>query len=130
MPKKYPHRSPRPHRALGHRQAFEISVRVSRMQGSGPELDVGPATLLRWVVQSQADADAGEKDGLNTDEQDELKRIGAEVWDLKRVNEILKAASIVWSSGKSGAGRPLVCRFIGELRAEDFVVESTSAVRM
>ena len=60
-----------------------------------PKLGVGPESLRRWVVQSQVDA--GEKDGPSTDELEELKRLRAEVRDLKEANEILKAASIFFA---------------------------------
>lgn len=62
-----------------------------------PKLDVGPESLLRWVMQSQVDA--GQKDGPTTDELEEPRRLRAEVRDLVEANEILKGASIFLSSG-------------------------------
>ena len=91
-----------------------------------PKLGVGPEALRRWVVQEKIDA--CQKDGPTTDELEELKALRAEVRDLKEANEILKAASIFLSSGNSTAGRPLICRFIDQLRAEGHAAESICAV--
>ncbi|MBT2536253.1 hypothetical protein J7I79_08900 [Arthrobacter sp. ISL-69] len=51
--------------------------------------------LRRWVVQAQVDA--GEKSGPSSDELEEIKRLRAEVRDLKGSNEILKQASIFFA---------------------------------
>jgi len=45
------------------------------------KLGVGAESLRRWVVQAQVDA--GEKKGLTSDELGEIKRLRAEVRDLK-----------------------------------------------
>jgi len=58
-----------------------------------PKLGVGPESLRRWVVQ----ADAGEKSGPSSEELEEIKRLRAEVRDLKESNEILKQASIFFA---------------------------------
>ena len=60
-----------------------------------PKLGVGPESLRRWVVQAQVDA--GEKTGPSSDELEEIKRLRAEVRDLKESNEILKQASIFFA---------------------------------
>ncbi|WP_354188374.1 transposase [Arthrobacter sp. UYCu712] len=60
-----------------------------------PKLGVGPESLRRWVVQAQIDA--GEKTGPSSDELEEIKRLRAEVRDLKESNEILKQASIFFA---------------------------------
>ncbi|GCD99137.1 hypothetical protein [Embleya hyalina] len=46
----------------------------------------------------QAEADAGERDErMTTGEQDELKQLRREVAELRRANEILKAASVFFA---------------------------------
>jgi transposase-like protein len=60
-----------------------------------PKLGVGPESLRRWVVLAQVDA--GEKTGPSSDELEEIKRLRAEVRDLKESNEILKQASIFFA---------------------------------
>ncbi|WP_183663605.1 IS3 family transposase [Neomicrococcus aestuarii] len=90
-----------------------------------PKLGVGPESLRRWVVQAQIDA--GEKTGPSTDELEEIKRLRAEVRDLKESNEILKQASNFLREG-ARPSPPLICRFIDEMRAEGYAVESICAV--
>ncbi|MDQ0825590.1 transposase [Arthrobacter sp. B2I5] len=61
-----------------------------------PKLGVGPESLRRrWVVQAQIDA--GEKTGPSSEALEEIKRLRAEVRDLKESNEILKQASIFFA---------------------------------
>ncbi len=60
-----------------------------------PKLGVGPESLRRWVVQAQVDA--GEKAGPSSEELEEIKRLRAEVRDLKESYEILKQASIFFA---------------------------------
>ena len=57
----------------------------------GPRVGVNPDTLRGWC--KQADIDAGRRPGTTTDEAAEIKRLQAEVRELKRANEILLAAS-------------------------------------
>jgi transposase len=56
------------------------------------ELGVNRETLRTWVRQAQADR--GQRtDLLSTDERAELKRLRKDLAELRRANEILKAAS-------------------------------------
>lgn len=61
----------------------------------GPKLGVGAETLRKWIVQSQVDG--GDRQGLSSGEREEIKRLKAEVRDLREANEILKAASIFFA---------------------------------
>jgi transposase len=55
-------------------------------------LGIGSAeTLRKWV--RQAEVDGGSRPGVSTDESAELRKLRAEVKELRRANEILKAAS-------------------------------------
>ncbi len=60
-----------------------------------PKLGVGTESLRRWVIQAQIDA--GAKKGPSSNELEEIKRLRAEVRDLKESNEILKQASIFFA---------------------------------
>lgn len=56
------------------------------------KLGIGSAeTLRKWVRQDEIDG--GARPGVSTVESDELKRLRRENAELKRANEILKAAS-------------------------------------
>jgi transposase len=56
------------------------------------ELGINRETLRTWVRQAQADR--GQRpDLLSSDERQELKRLRKELAELRRANQILKAAS-------------------------------------
>jgi transposase len=60
------------------------------------DLGVHKEALRNWV--RQAEADRGERDDqLSTLEREELKRLRAENFELRRANEILKAASALFA---------------------------------
>jgi transposase len=55
------------------------------------KLQVNHETLRQWV--RRAEVDAGGRPGLTTDERQRLRELEREVKELRRANEILKAAS-------------------------------------
>lgn len=55
------------------------------------KLNVSGETVRKWV--RQAEVDAGARPGTSSEESAELKRLRREVAELRRANEILKAAS-------------------------------------
>ena len=56
------------------------------------KLGIGTAeTLRKWV--RRAEVDAGQRAGLTSEEHAEIKRLRRENAELRRANEILKAAS-------------------------------------
>jgi transposase len=58
----------------------------------GPKLGVGAETLRKWIIQAQVDQ--GDRPGRTSGELEEIKRLKAEVRDLREANEILKAATV------------------------------------
>ena len=60
-------------------------------------LGVGaPETVRTWV--RRAEVDAGRRPGVTTEEAEELKRLKRENAELRRANEILKAASAFFAA--------------------------------
>ncbi len=79
----------------------ERAVRLAREseRGIAPvarDLGLNPETLRGWVRQAEAD-DGSRRDRLTTVEREELAALRREVRDLRRSNEILKAASVFFA---------------------------------
>ena len=61
------------------------------------KLGIGSAeTVRKWV--RQAEVDAGQRCGTGSEESAEIKRLKREVAELRRANEILKAASVFFAA--------------------------------
>ena len=64
-------------------------------------LSVGSAeTLRKWV--RRAEVDAGTRPGITTGENEQIKALKREVAELRRANEILKAASAFFAASSTG----------------------------
>ena len=90
--------------ARGRQYSTEIKTRAVRtvLESGRPiaqvakDLDVGSESLRTWV--RQARTDAGAHPGALTSEQlEELRRLRGEVKELRKANEILKAASVFFA---------------------------------
>ena len=84
-PRKYPDEL----RERGVRLVFESGRPVAHV---ARDLGVDRETLRLWVRQGEADA-GRRSDRLTSAERERLKDLEREVRDLRRANEILKAAS-------------------------------------
>jgi transposase len=62
---------------------------VTRVAG---QLGIGPESLRKWV--HQAEVDGGKRTGLTTEERARMKELERDNRELRRANEILKAAAV------------------------------------
>jgi transposase len=61
------------------------------------KLGIGtPETLRKWI--RRLEVDAGARPGVTSEEAAEIKRLRREVAELRRANEILKAAAIFFGA--------------------------------
>jgi transposase len=88
-PKKYPDELMQ----RGVRLALESGRPVAQV---ARDLGMSPETLRRRVKQAQADA-GHRPDLLSSAEREEIRKLRSEVFDLRRANEILKAASVFFA---------------------------------
>jgi transposase len=66
---------------------------VTRVAG---QLGIGPESLRKWV--HQAEVDRGVRGGLTTGEREQMKQLEREIRELRRANEILKAAAVFFGA--------------------------------
>jgi len=71
-----------------------VITRVAR------ELGVGPESLRNWV--NQAEVDGGRRGGTASADAQRIAQLEREVRELRRANEILKAASIFFATELDG----------------------------
>ncbi len=78
--------------ARGVRLVFESGRPVAQVAA---DLGIHPEALRKRV--RRAEVDAGKRDGLASDEREELKRLRKENFELRRANSILKEASVFFA---------------------------------
>jgi transposase len=74
----------------------EHETEYAAIRHVGSKLGVGPETLRKW--RRRAEVDAGTRPGTTSDELAEIKRLKRENAELRRANEILKAASAFFAA--------------------------------
>ena len=88
-------RYPRELRERAVRMVADISAREGNSHGViarvATQLDVSYESLRKWV--RQAEVDGGERPGTSTADRQRIVELEKENRDLRRANEILKAAS-------------------------------------
>ena len=74
---------------------FELRAESGESRGSlarvGERLGINPETLRNWV--ERAEIDGGQRPGTTSDDRKRIADLEREVRELRRANEILKAAS-------------------------------------
>jgi transposase len=89
-PKKYPDEL----RERSVRLVFESGRPIAHV---ARDLGIHHESLRRWVRQAEADS-GGRPELLTNSERERLKALEREVKELRRANEILKAASVFFAS--------------------------------
>ena len=69
----------------------EYPTQWKAIESISAKLSINHETLRQWV--RRAETDAGVRPGLTTDERERMRQLEKENAELRRANEILKAAS-------------------------------------
>ena len=75
-------------------QRFGVVTRVAR------ELGIGAESLRGWL--KQADVDDGRRPGISTVDKERIAQLERENRELRRANDILKAASVFFATELDG----------------------------
>lgn len=76
----------------GIRVVFESGRPIAHV---ARDLGLPPETLRKKV--RQAEIDTGRREGLTSEEREEIRRLRKENYELRRANEILKSASLFFA---------------------------------
>lgn len=68
------------------------------IESIAPKIGCVPQTLHEWVKREEVDA--GQRDGLTSSERERLKQLERENKELRRANDILKAASAFFAQAE------------------------------
>jgi len=78
-------------------QRFGVVTRVAK------ELGIGPESLRGWL--KQAEIDGGRREGTSTADRERIAQLERENRELRRANDILKAASVFFATELDGRPR-------------------------
>jgi transposase len=76
----------------GARLVFESGRPIAHVAA---DLGLPKETLRKYV--RQVEVDTGRRDGLSSEEREEIKKLRKENFELRRANEILKSASVFFA---------------------------------
>jgi transposase len=94
-------------------QAIELVQSSGRsISQIAQELGISGTSLRNWVKQAQIDQ--GEREGLTTEEREELRRLRRENRVLKQERDFLKKAAVDSTGERNGGGQCISRGTIGE----------------
>jgi transposase len=97
MPKQYPIEVRQRAVRLVAEQRDQYQSEYEAIRSISTKLGIStPETLRKWV--RQAEIDSGRRAGTTSEESAELRKLRAEVKELRRANKILKAASAFFAA--------------------------------
>jgi len=76
----------------------EYSSLWAAIESIAPKIGCVPQTLHEWVKREEVDA--GQREGLSTSERERLRQLERENKELRRANDILKAASAFFAQAE------------------------------
>jgi len=97
MPKQYPRelRERAVRMVIEHRG--EYATEYAAIRSIAAKLGIAtPESLRKWV--RQAEVDSGQRQGVSSEESADIRKLRAEVKELRRANEILRAASAFFAA--------------------------------
>ena len=97
MPRQYPTELRQRAVRLVAEQRDQYQSEYEAIRSIATKLGIStPETLRKWVRQTEIDS--GRRPGTTSEESAELRKLRAEVKELRRANEILKAASAFFAA--------------------------------
>src|SRR5947208_15590757 len=84
-------------------EIFETGERHGVIGRVARQLGIGTESLRNWV--NQAEVDGGQRPGVTTEERRRIAELERDNRELRRANEILKAASIFFATELDGRPR-------------------------
>jgi transposase len=98
VPKQYPRELRERAVRLVAEHRGEYETEYAAIRSIAAKLGIaGPETLRQWI--RKAEVDAGQRPGVTSQEAAEIRRLKRENAELRRANEILKAASAFFAAG-------------------------------
>ena len=86
------------------RMVLEVQRETGKKHGAvtriAKQLGVGSESLRNWV--RQAEVDAGRREGTSTADKERIAQLERENRELRRANDILKAASVFFATELDG----------------------------
>jgi transposase len=97
MPKQYPRELRERAVRLVAEQRDQYETEYAAIRSIAAKLGIAtPESLRKWV--RQGEVDGGQRPGVSSEESAEIRKLRAEVKELRRANEILKAASAFFAA--------------------------------